>query len=207
MNEFDINNIWNTDHQEAFDHYQSLSDIEKIAKKQSGNILYKIRRNMIIEFIITLIIAVAIGLAILNWDIMLFSGYVVIMVISVYISFREYYKCHIMIKHVNQKNITKAIKDYLDILKNYIRRTKIWVNYITPVAFITGIVLTVISQSPGENLTNLLLHIGLAVLTGIPFLILIIWFANKKYINWVYGRQYENLKSILQRLESYENGS
>lgn len=207
MNEFDINNIWDSDRQQAHNHYQSLDDIEKMAKKQSGNILYKIRRNMATEIILSLLIIMAIGLSIFHWSLLLFWGYVFIMAISGYVSFREYYKFFSRINNVNQKNIKDAIEDYVGIVGHYIRRTKFWVNYITPLAFVAGIVLTVVSQSPGEPITKILMHIGLAVLLGLPFLLLIIWFANKKYIKWIYGRQYEHLKAVLKRLESKENGS
>ncbi len=204
MSEPDLNKIWNSDRDKARDHYESLSDVEKLAKKKSDNVLNKIYRNILVESVFSLIVVVLLGIAFYEWEKIVFWGYTVFTVIVVAISMRLYLNFSRRMKNVNQKKVVNSLREYVRITGHYIKRVKAYIYYVTPAGYLTGLVFGILSSPGVDSINEILTRIGIGSAVGIPFLALMIWFINKKYIKWLYGRHYDSLKQILENLEREE---
>lgn len=204
MSELDLNKIWNSDQEKAREHYESLSDVEKLAKQKSDNILNKIRRNILMESIASVIIVILVGMAFYEWERLVFWGFIIFIVIVTILSFRLYLNFTHSLRDVNQRNVLNSLKEYVRITGHYIKRLKIYIYYLTPIGYLVGLTFGTFADPGGDTTEQLLMRIGFGILIGIPILIPIIWFFNKKYIKWLYGRHHEALKRLLENLENNE---
>lgn len=204
MSELDLNKIWNSDREKARDYYESLSDVEKLAKQKSDNILNKIRRNILVESVASIILVILVGIAFYNWERLVFWGFLVFIVIVTAMSFRLYVNFAHSLRDVNQQNILNSLKEYVRITGHYIKRLKVYIYYVTPIGYMVGLAFGTFADAGSETAEQLLLRIGIGILIGIPILIPMIWFFNKKYIKWLYGRHHEALKQVLENLEKEE---
>lgn len=204
MSELDLNKIWDSDRDKARDHYESLSDVEKLAKKKSDNVLNKIYRNILIESVFSFILVVLIGIAFYEWERLVFWGYTVFIVIVIAFSFRLYLNFARGIKNVNQKKVVNSLREYIRITGHYIKRLKVYIYYVTPSGYLIGLGFGILSNPDIGSVSDMLIRLGIGSAVGIPFLALMIWFINKKYIKWLYGRHYDSLKQILENLEREE---
>ena len=201
MSELDLNKIWDSDRDKARDHYESLSDVEKLAKKKSDNVLNKIYRNIFIESVFSLIFVVLLGIAFYEWEMLAFWGYTVFVVIVVVFSFRLYLNFARGMKNVNQQKVVNSLREYVRITGHYIKRLKVYIYYVTPSGYLIGLVFGILSNPDIGSISEILTRVGIGSAVGIPFLLFMIWFINKKYIKWLYGRHYDSLKQILDNLE------
>lgn len=201
MSELDLNKIWNSDREKARDHYESLSDVEKLAKQKSDNVLNKIYRNILIESIFSIIIIILIGIWFYEWERLVFWGYSVFILIVLVFSLRLYLNFSKGIKGVNQKKVVDSLREYVRITGHYIKRLKVYIYYVTPAGYLVGLVFGTIANPGDDTFGEILIRTGIGIAIGIPLLALMIWFFNKKYIKWLYGRYYEALKEILRNLE------
>jgi len=204
MSELDLNKIWDSDRDKARSHYQSLSDVEKLAKKKSDNVLNKIYRNILIESIFSTIVIVLIGIWLYELDKLVFWAYSVFLIIVVAFSFRLYLNFSKGIKSVNQKKVVDSLREYVRITGHYIKRLKVYIYYVTPAGYLIGLVFGAIADPGKDTFAEIITRIGIGSAVGIPFLAVLIWFFNKKYIKWLYGRHYDSLKEILDNLEKEE---
>ena len=204
MSELDLNKIWDSDREKARNHYESLSDVEKLAKKKSDNVLNKIYRNILVESIASLILVVLIGIAFYEWERLVFWAYSFFIIIVIAFSLRLYLNFSRGIKNVNQKKVVDSLREYVRITGHYIKRLKVYIYYVTPIGYLIGLVFGTIANPGEDTFVEILIRIGIGSAIGIPILALIIWFFNKKYIKWLYGRHYDSLREILENLEREE---
>lgn len=202
MKEIDLKNIWGSDSQQAKDHFATLTDPEKLAKKQSKNILQRIRRNMLYETIFSTILVLILSYAFYQWDKILFWGWIVLASIALLISIRVYGAVLRELKRVPTQNVRDSLAEYVRLVGRYIRRLTVIVNYITPVGYLAGLALSAMNDINEEPLREILIPIVIGGIFGLPFIFLMIWFFNKKYIKWLYGRHHEALKETLAGLEA-----
>lgn len=204
MKELDINKIWNSDRDNAKSYYESLSDVEKLAKKKSDNILHKINRNMLIESIFTFVIIIIIAVAFYRWERLVFWGFTAFIVPVTLLSFRLYRNFRRDLQQVNQKRVVESLREYVRLTGDYIRRLKVYIYYVTPLGYVVGLVFGTLANTGQDTLQEMLIRIGIGLAVGVPILIFIIWFSNKKYIKWLYGRHHEALRQLLENLEEEE---
>lgn len=204
MSELDLNKIWNSDRKKARDHYESLSDVEKLARQKSDNILNKIRRNILMESIASVILVILVGIAFYKWEMLVFWGFIVFIIIVMILSFRLYLNFARSLQEVNQQDVLNSLKEYVRITGHYIKRLKVYIYYVTPVGYLVGLTFGTFADAGSDTTEQLLIRIGIGVLIGIPILVPIIWFINKKYIKWLYGKHYEALKKVLDNLQKEE---
>lgn len=208
MKDLDLNTIWNRSREKARVHYESLGDVEKMAKKQSDSILSKIYRNVLLESVFSVLFIVFLTVAVYQWN----SGpafwiFAAFFAGVVYLSFRVCFRFMRDIRRVNQQSVKQSLQQYIRILGGYIRRQKILIYYITPIAYMVGLVVGALAEGPNDTFIEMLKQIGLGAVIGLPLLFLIMWFFSRKYIQWVYGRPHKNLKKTLEHLDREENNS
>ncbi len=206
MKDLDLNTIWKRSREKARTHYESLGDVERMARKQSDSILSKIYRNVLIENVFSVLFIVFLTVAVYRWN----SGpafwiFAAFFAGVVYLSFRVCFRFMRDIRRVNQQSVKESLQQYIRILGGYIRRQKILIYYITPIGYVVGLVVGALAGDPNDTLSETLKQIGLGAVVGLPFLFLIMWFFSRKYIQWVYGRPYKNLKETLENFEREEN--
>ena len=205
MREIDLRNIWNSDRDDARSHYESISDVEKLARRQSKGVLDKIRRNIFIEFVFSIILVIILAIVIYRWDSKVafwifavpFAG---IIYFSVYLNVRFFRD----LRSVYHKQVVDALKRYVYLVGRYIRRVKIMTWYLTPVGYLIGLTAGTFAGRNQESLMELLVQMGIGAIVGLPLLLGLMWFATSKYIKWIYGKHYDSLKKILNNLEEEE---
>ncbi len=205
MKDIDLNRIWDSDQEKARHHFQSLPDPIALAKKKSNTILHRIRRNMLLESIAGVVIVAFLAFNFYSWGPLVFYGFILFTGIVAIFSFYIYWKLHNDLKNVDQQRVTDALKEYIRLTGNYIRRLKIIVHWITPTGFLLGMLLASIPDMGDISVRTFLIAIAIGAAMGSPLVIFLIWFINRHYIKWVYGKHYHALKQTLEGLES-ENG-
>ena len=150
MKEFDLKRIWDSDRGKATEHYGSLEDIQRLAGKRSDNILSKLRRNIIIELIVSVIILLLLAIAVYRWD----NGapfwiFAVTFAVITWVSFRLYIRFLRQLREVNQKSILEALRAYVRLVEKYIRRMKLLIYYLTPVGYLVGLTIGTLAGHNG----------------------------------------------------------
>jgi hypothetical protein len=205
MKESDLKYIWNSDRGEATAHYDSLENVLRLARKRSDNILNKIRRNIILEWVVSVILVGLLGFVVYQWDsgtaFWIFAGSFALIL---WFSFRLYFRFISELRGVNQRSILDALHEYVRLVGKYIRRMKMLIYYTTPVGYLVGLSIGTFAEHEGTFSLQDLLVMGFGALVGLPFLALVIWFSTRKYIRWLYGKHYESLKKLRDDLESEE---
>ncbi|MCF8308786.1 MAG: hypothetical protein K9I68_07255 [Bacteroidales bacterium] len=204
MSELDLNSIWESDRDKANSHYQSLSDVEKMAKQKSENILNKIRRTAFVESIISTVIVGALAVAFYLKDVWVFAVFMVFIIPVFILSYRFYRNYIRNLYDVNQRKVTESISAYVRLTKNYLRKVKFYNYYVLPLGYITGLAIGALSNPDIEATREIIERVGLGLAIGVPLVAFMIWFFNKKYIKWLYGRHYKALKQLLEDLQRDE---
>lgn len=204
MSEFDLQQIWNSDAEQARQHYQSIADVEKLARRQSKDILYKIHRNVFSELIFSIVLYVLLAIGFYHWDAWAFWLLMAFIPPVFYLSYKAYWKYRKGLKSAHGQPVTDALRQYVHLTGAYIRRMKVLIYYLTPAGYALGLLAAVLANRQGKALNDLLLQFGLGAVVGLPLLAFLIWFSNKKYIQWVYGRHHDSLKDTLQNLAAQE---
>ena len=207
MKDLDLKNIWQSDRRQARDHFDSLQDPEKLARKQSKNILQRIRRNMLYETIISSILVFAFSYLFYQWKAFIFWAFLGVCLIVLLISIGVYGRVLKNLQQVNTKNVKDALEEYVYYVGRYIRRLKLIINYLTPFGYVLGLFLSGFSDINEESLTTFLLELGIAGLFGLPIIIFATRIINKRYIHWLYGRHYDALKETAVGLNANGNTS
>ncbi len=208
MSKIDLEHIWDSDREKARRHYDSLDDVEGLAKRQSRSVLNKIHRNIWMETIFSVLLIVVLTYSIYTWDsglpFWIFSGFFAFII---YLSVRVYLRFARDLHRAHQQGVAEALRRYVRVVGHYIRRQKVLVWYVTPLGYLVGLVVASLAEPKTQTFVEILKQIGLGALIGLPLLVLIIWFFSKKYLKWVYVPHYESLKQILQHLEQEEENT
>ncbi len=201
MKEIDLKNIWESDLRRAMDHFNSLEDVEALARKRSNNILHRIRRNMLNETAAGTVLLAAMLIVFWFWDPYLFWGFLALSVISMALSAWLYLQFARRLNRVNQKDVKNALREYIELTSQYIKRLKVILYYLSPVSMYAGLSLVVIPELAGRGFRMYLLAYGISSIAAIPIIIAIILVMNRKYIPWLYGRHLKAFRETLAGLE------
>ncbi|MCF8232770.1 MAG: hypothetical protein K9J27_11330 [Bacteroidales bacterium] len=204
MSELDLNKIWDSDREKARDHYESLTDVEKLAKQKSENILNKIRRTAFVESIISTVVVAAMAVLFYFIDIWVFAVFMVFIIPVFILSYRLYRNYTRNLNDVNQRKVTESISAYVRMTKKYLNKVKFYIYYVLPIGYITGLAVGTLSNPDIEATREIIERLGIGLAIGVPLVGFMIWFFNRKYIKWLYGRHYKALKEVLENLEKEE---
>lgn len=203
MNTFDIHSVWKSDHNKAQKHYQSLEDVEKLARNKSQNILHKLYRYVMAETLLSYLLVVLIGLGMAQFGAWVLAAYIAFMLVIIFIASREFMRFHKALKRVNTQKVAEALKEYERLIANYIKRNKILVDYVVPIGFVIGFTFGAATEWEGIRFTGLLTRIGIGIGIGI-LVVLLIRYLTHRYYDWAYGRPYRSLQKLRLDLEQEE---
>ncbi|MGK7395651.1 MAG: hypothetical protein ACNS62_13820 [Candidatus Cyclobacteriaceae bacterium M3_2C_046] len=200
MKESDLNQIWQQNQRSATDHYQKIApEMENLMHSKPSGVLYKIFRNLKYEIILTIAMLILILLVttpddMLFWIIVVGGGMALAFYIKMYLNLRK------AIREVNQHNLLASLIEYIQILSQYIKRLKIYTYFFTPLGYFLG-ASAVLLENINEKTQAEIIRDGITFLiVSIPVLIGLIYFTNKKYVKWLYGRHLEELRNIKEQL-------
>jgi hypothetical protein len=125
----------------------------------------------------------------------------VLLVVSSYFSTREFIN---EIKSISTQNVVNSIEGYYNVLSKALRKLKFLIWIFVPISFVLGLLASFTDN--GKNLEILTRWDGILLTLGIsiPVLFGMLWFVSKKYIFFMYERQINELKQILDDLKSQE---
>lgn len=203
MTEFDLKSTWKESDEQAKVYYQSIEpEVLEIARKKSNDLLQEIKRNAINETVTGVILMLAIFYFFRNhpyvW--ILYSGSI-LLVVSSYFSTREFIH---EVRLISTQNVVKSMEGYYKVLSKALRKLKFLIWIFVPISFVLGMLANFTDQ--GSDLSILTRWDGILLILGIsiPVLFGILWFVSKKYIFYMYERQINELKKILDDLKRQE---
>jgi hypothetical protein len=200
----DLKNAWKTISETESKKDYSVQELEKIVRKKSNNELAKIRRKILLEWGVGILLSVFLVLfiRIVNPSdakfALLFIGVILLVSFFPYISIFQ-------LKFSSHTDLLSYLREFIfrfqNLVKQYIRMSAILV----PIAGIGGFLLGLHSTTNNDEwfdfftLSNLLL---------LAFFILLISFGGYwlqgRYFKWVYGKNIQRLKVCLEELEEVE---
>ena len=192
------------DDKELFEAWRASSDQEKrwlkhhqgeyfkIAHSQSNDIFAKIRKNMLWEAIISVIVAIIFPFLFLN-NAFFFWIIVILMILSVLAGVKVYGKYYQDMKRLNETSILESLKKKLMILSRYVRQLNIYVIIFMILGFAAGFAFAL--QDEEIEPMKVLVMAGFSL----PFLILLIWL-GRKYIHVLYGKHLKRIEEIYHNL-------
>ena len=194
MEEDKLKVIWQNGDKEAAKYFDDVStELVQKAKHKSNDVLQRVRKNMIWEFLVSIALSVLFIWYFQNSELLL---YVIVFVISgVGFSLKVNMNYLRKISRVNDENVLVAMTNRKEILAKYYKRIRRMTYILTPIGFLFGISLSILEN--GDDLTKSLI-LGLFVS---PFLFLLIRF-SLRVVDSLYGMPLTHLTSIHNELVS-----
>ncbi len=195
MEDNNIKSLWKKSDKQAGAYYGKIEDeLIKKASKESQSLFARIKRNIIIELWVSVILAIA--LPFIFWkDKMEFAIVAVLVVALLAVTFYYYLRYLNQIKTVNEPNVLEALKIKEKILSAYVKRLYLLFYIAVPVGFFIGLAF-------GDQVFvffSLKTLIQVAVAT--PLLILVFWL-GRKYIYALYTKHLIHLREIIAGVEN-----
>ncbi len=205
MNELDdLRNAWKTiSNQRSLKNY-SADEIRRIVKGRSNNELSKIRRKIITEWSIALLLTMAMVLYVrfINPSDTTYALLFILVILA--ISFVPYYKI-IRLKfstHTDLKTyLTEFLKRFEKLVSQYIRMSV----FLMPLAGLGGFILGFHSAASHIEWHELLKWMNLFYILG--FLLLFSWggyWLQRRYFSLIYGKNIHRLRECITDLEEAE---
>ncbi len=200
MPEFDLIDIWQKADEKASDHYVHIEkSVVKMAKAKSKDLLSKIKRNMLIEWLISIAIGIVFIIQLWNHD---YRTEMIIAFLSLsLIVLWPYLSLLNKIKKSSDSNVLVGLKNYVQILNLFIKRLKLLIYIISPITLIGSYLLVVYSygKSPVEVFIDNWIPLAFVFIIYIlaHVFIGIIW-----YIPKLYGNPKKEIEKIIISIEN-----
>lgn len=199
MTTFDLEKLWQDSDHQAESHYDQISDeVEQKAKDKSGSLLQKIRYNMRAELYVAVLMLA--GFSFYFWGnpvgfvfFLLFSG------IVLGFSWNLYRRMDKAIGGIAAENVVDSLTDQIAVLRSYVARMKWFIYFAVPIGYIFGFLLRFLKTSGFEELFTAKMLYGLVI--SIVLQVIFVWFANTKYIYWLYEKHVDDMQEVLDSLK------
>ncbi len=190
----DLFDAWQSATVEAEHHEVHLENL----KSSSTDIFQRIRKNMIIELTVSVLVAIFFPFTFYNEGsfFYLVAG---MMAVALVITAKIYGQCLIDIKRINDTSIISSLRLKENILSRYIKQLKLSIYIITPIAY----VISLFFSPESREITLRFILISSAI--GLPFLALFVWGMNR-YVYWLYGKHLKRLRNLIADWETEEGG-
>jgi lysylphosphatidylglycerol synthetase-like protein (DUF2156 family) len=206
INELDkLKHAWKTMADFRSNNEYSVEEIKKMVSGRSNNELSLIRRKIIIEWSMALLLSLFLVLFIYFFNPGDTRYALLLVLIILAVSFVPYLKV-IRLKHSSHTNLKIYLAEFIfrfeKLIKQYIQMAAI----LMPIAGLGGFLLglhSVANQSEWEvmfKLTNLVLVFLLVILISF-----VGYWMQKRYFAWIYGKNMERLRNCLKDLEEADN--
>ena len=200
MEEFDLNKAWEEGDDSAKEFYKSIEEeVLSMARKNSNDILDRIKRNIKGEWIANAIMYPTLGF--LFWGNPFFWPYVIFALAVLVIAWLPYRNLLKRIDETPTKNIINALESYIEVLSDFTKRMKTLFWFIMIPALLFGFYVGVNfkGEFQFEKLNFSIIWktvFALAFVFGLTY-----WFSFKKYFPWLYGNPKNELEELLESLK------
>lgn len=205
MNDLDnLKNAWKTISDKGGSKSYSADEIRRMVKGRSKNELAKIRRKIISEWTLALLLSFGMVLFVrlINPSDTKFALLFILLILT--FSSVPYYNV-IRLKYSNHSDLktylTEFIARFEKLVQQYIRMSV----FLMPLAGLGGFMLGFHSAATQTEWHGLLKLINLLLIAG--FLVMISWggyWLQRRYFTWVYGKNIQRLRDCLTDLEEVE---
>ncbi|MEM6724079.1 MAG: hypothetical protein AAF598_08575 [Bacteroidota bacterium] len=205
MQTSDWQDIWGQDQPQAEQFFDRLEpEIDQIVRQGSKSVTDKIRRNMVIELWVTFGIAIA-GLIYIDFGTQYWWYLLAILTgICFWVGY-TYSRILRLFKTVEAQNIRASLQTKIRIYGGFVRRLKWVTNLFLPLAAFSCVIFSLYQDMEQSTLLEVILlglkQSWLGALVIIPLL----WWTNKYYIHWLYGRYLSEMKRLLNRLQRHDD--
>lgn len=196
MEERDLREIWKGSEHGAESYYREIQDnVLKKARKRSHSIFARVHRTMIIEMVLSVIVAVVFPFVFWEHPVY-FIIVAVIMAGALLLSIKLYNDYRKQIRSISETQVVTSLQKKVNVLGAFVKRLNFYMFVLGPIAFFLGLSFSLLTEGELE-----FERILLVILFSLPFLALFIWL-SKKYIDLLYKRPLNQLKEVLSDLES-----
>lgn len=194
MDEKELFEVWkgnDKNENQAFE--QHKDEFIKLAQEQSNDIFSKIKRNIIWEGVLSIIVGVSFPVLFLSNPIF-FWIIIVLMVVALFVGIKVYGKYWTDMKQLDDSSLMVSLEKKLAILTRYIKQLKTYLYLFMPLGFAVGVAFALKEEE--IDLTRII------VITAfiLPFLGIMLWL-GKKYIYALYGNHLKNIEGIYEGLK------
>lgn len=190
----DLFDAWQSATEEAEHHEVHLENL----KSSSTDIFQRIRKNMIIDLTVSVLVAIFFPFTFYNEGsfFYLVAG---MMAVALVITAKIYGQYLIDIKRINDTSILSSLRLKENILSRYIKQLKLSIYIITPIAYVISLFF------PPESREITLRFILISSAICLPFLALFVWGMNR-YVYWLYSKHLKRLRNLIADWETEEGG-
>ncbi|OFZ27074.1 MAG: hypothetical protein A2437_16330 [Bacteroidetes bacterium RIFOXYC2_FULL_40_12] len=205
MNELDnLRNAWKAISDRGSLKDYSAEEIKRIVKGRSNNELAKIRRKIITEWSVALLLSLAMVLYVrfINPGDTKFALAFIIIILA--FSFIPYYKV-IRLKFSNHTDLKTYLTEFINRFEKLVRQYIRMSVFLMPLAGLGGFMLGFHSAATQTEWHGLMKWINVLLILG--FLVMISWggyWLQQRYFSWIYGKNIQRLRECLADLEEAE---
>lgn len=199
MTTFDLEKLWQDSDRQAESHYDKIAgELEQKAKDKSGSLIQKIRYNMRVELYVALFMLIAASLFFRENTLGLAFFMIFALGVLGY-SWHLYKRMNSAIDGIAAVNVVDSMTEQISVLRAYIARMKWFIYFAVPIGYTFGFLLRFLKTSGIEELFTLKMLIG--ILISIVLQVIFVWFANTKYIYWLYEKHVDDMQEVLDSLK------
>ena len=208
MNELDnYKNAWKTIAETELKKEYSVDDLKKIVKKRSNSELSKIRRKLIFEWALSLVLSVFL-VAYMNFVNPSETRFAIAFVIVVFVvSFAPYMRI-LKFQLSQNSDLRTYLKGFLDAFNTMINQYVKLSVFLIPIASIGAFILGAQIGFDMESWAELFAAVNFIwLILSLFFIGVASYWIPRKYFKLIYGKNIKRLENCLSDLEEAENGN
>lgn len=197
MEELDINEIWKSADAQANEYYSTIEpSVIAMAKKRSNSTLEKLKRTIIIEWILCLILLIWV---LVSYVQSVFVAFV--LVLSYIFMSYPYIKLYRQIKKTPAHDTVHCLSSYIDVIDSFIKRLKVFTIGSTLLGFLLAMYMVFVEDGDywSDKIWEVLFYMIPIILA---FSVLMCFVLIGWYIPRFYGRLKKELEELLTGLTS-----
>jgi hypothetical protein len=196
-----LKDAWKTISDAGSQKEYSADELKKIVKKQSNNELAKIRRKILFEWTIAFILSVflVVFISSVKPADTLYALFFIVVIFG--FSFIPYINV-IKFKFTPDTTLKNYLEEFISRFDNLVKKYIRMVVFLYPVAGLGGFLLGLHSKLPKEEWNSFFTTESIIwIIVAIVAISLLGCWMQKKYFNWLYGKNIDRLRDCLKNLE------
>jgi hypothetical protein len=183
----------------------SLDEIKKIVKGRSNNELLKIRRKIIIEWSLTLLLSLFLVLFIFFFNPNDTNAALLLVSLILAISFVPYIKV-IRLKFSSHPYLKTYLTEFIHRFDRLIKQYMQMAAILMPIAGVGGFLLGIHSTATDADWQSMFNFLNLTIAFLIVLLVSFLgYWVQRRYFIWIYGKNIQRLRDCLNDLEEAEH--
>lgn len=199
MEEFDLNAMWKGSDKEASAYYNQLEgQVMQMARQRSSNIIQRMKKNALVELIAGVLLWIGLFYFFAENPLIgyLLGGGILLYLGTGYGIYRMLKK----FKSINTRNVKESVAGYLQLFRKSYQRTKILLYIVMPMGYTLGFLMGFLEAGGDWSDMKKPWLLVIILLVSVVVLSVLIWFATRKYMHWMYGQYIEELQEVHDNL-------